>query len=138
MEFVRDRIIHPEVFDTEPFVCFDRKVNLVPAAKLGFIQLRRVSGDCDPAGQPFQNRKQFDVIAFGQVVRINARSLACGRKIGRITINDLSTSKGITSKNSQRVSSDEGCEVRVLSSPPHDHFGVNVDGYRLSGWSLMS
>ena len=78
------------------------------------------------------------MILFSQVVRVDARSLPCGRKVGGVAINDLGTGKRITSKNMERISSDESGESWVVPPPPGDHIRVNIDGNRPCRWSFVA
>src|ERR1700722_1261708 len=98
-----------------------------PVTKLHFVELRRIAGNCHATWQLFHNGKEFDVILLSQVVRVYARSLACGRKVRRITVNDLGACKWIILKNSERISGDESCDCWMVLPPPCDHLRVNVD-----------
>ncbi len=110
MERIRDRIVHPQTFGVKSVVTLGPKMKLIPVTKLSLIELRRVSGNCHVTRQLFHNAQELEVILLIQVIRVDARSLACRRKVRRITVNDLGTRKRITLKNNERISSDEGSE----------------------------
>ncbi len=110
VERILDRIVHPQTFGVKSVVTLGPKMKLIPVTKLSLIELRRVSGNCHVTRQLFHNAQELEVILLIQVIRVDARSLACRRKVRRITVNDLGTRKRITLKNNERISSDEGSE----------------------------